>query len=106
MLDYVVCGAAVCLTIYAWGRLKKRVALGKFLEAKQRLVRKEYREALLLYQEIADEMQYETEYWYDLAITLAAMGSKADSLSALEKLFRLTPGHELGRKLEHALKLD
>ncbi|MDR2523524.1 MAG: hypothetical protein LBC93_07505 [Synergistaceae bacterium] len=106
MLDYIVCGAAICLMVYAWGRLKKRAALGKFSEAKEHLTRKEYREALLLYQEIAGEMRYETEYWYDLAITLAAMGSKADSLSALEKLFRLTPEHGPGRKLEHALKLN
>lgn len=103
MFDYAVCVAAICLFVYGWGRFRRYIACEKFRKAHPLLIEKKYKEAIVIYQEIASDMQGEPAYWYNLAVALAGAGSPSDASNALGKLFLLAPEHEEGGRLREAL---
>jgi tetratricopeptide (TPR) repeat protein len=101
--DYIICAFIACAFIYCWGWFRKKAASLRSKAAEDFLAEREYKKAIEIYQDIAPEMQGEPRYWYNLAVALAGAGSNEDSRGALEKLFRLAPEHEEGRKLSEAL---
>ena len=103
MFDYAVCAAVICLLVYGWGRFRRFIACEKFRKAHPFLIEKKYKEAIVIYQEVASDMQGEPAYWYNLAVALAGAGSSSDARSALGKLFLLAPEHEEGARLREAL---
>lgn len=103
VFDYAVCAAVICVFVYGWGLFRKRMAYGKFRKTRELLSNRQYKESIVIYQDIASEMQREPEYWYNLAVALIGAGSVSDARSALDKLLRLNPRHEGGMRLREAL---
>jgi tetratricopeptide (TPR) repeat protein len=101
--DYILCAAGLCCMVFLWGKFKRSLANGRFCKAGEFLAARDYKSAILIYQEIGSELKSEPGYWYSLAVALAGAGAAEDALAALGKLLHLDPFHENGIKLMEAL---
>jgi hypothetical protein len=103
--DLFFCGVIFFASLYAWGRFKRFIAKGKLRDAENALRNADFREAICICQGITDDMQYDSEFWYVLAVAFAGAGSSEDARRAVEKVLTLEPSHRKGKELMEIIRL-
>jgi predicted Zn-dependent protease len=102
--DLFLCGIIFFASLYVWGRFKRFIAIGKLRDAKNALGDANFRKAICICQGITDDMQYDSEFWYVLAVAFAGAGSSEDAGRAIEKALALEPSHRKGRELMEIIR--
>ena len=85
MFNLLVSVGIAFLFIIFWGKVKTKMAYAKMEKALECIRNEDYTKAIKHFEDIGNELKYDSNYWFNLGVAFVGVGSRTDAKAALEK---------------------